>query len=92
MSNWTMDAAKTWIASALELKTGLNDNSARLGTMQTILFSVVYVENCCSLGAILAEGVDQLQERHDTHAVIGGARGRRDRVEMGGKQHAITFS
>ena len=87
-----MDAAKTWIASPLELKIGLNDNSARLGTMQAILLSIVYVENCCSPGAILAEGVDQLQERHDTHAVIGGTRGRRDRVEMGGKQYAITFS
>jgi hypothetical protein len=54
-----------------------------MGTVQTILFAIVDVEDCCSPGAILGEEVDQLHERHDTHAIICCARSRRDRVKVG---------
>jgi hypothetical protein len=63
----------------------MNENDPRVGTMQTILLPIVDIEDCCSPGAILAEEVDQLQERHDTHAIICRTRGRGDRVKMGRK-------
>lgn len=65
------------------MKRGANENNARVGTVQTIFLPIVDVEDCCSPGAILAEEVDQLQERNDTHAVICCARSRRDRVKVG---------
>ena len=54
-----------------------------MGTVQTILFPIVNVEDCCPPGAILTEEVNQLQERHDTHAIICCAKSRRDRVKVG---------
>jgi hypothetical protein len=85
-----MDVANIW--GLCYERTGVNENDARMSTMQAIFLPVVEIEHRCSPGAILAEEADQLQERHDTHAIICCARGRRDRVKMGGKEHAIIFS
>lgn len=61
-------------------------------TVEAVLFPIIDVKYCCSPRAISGQKVDHMHKGDNTHAIIGGPRSRRDRIEVGREQHGVVYS
>lgn len=62
--------------------------SVRVSTVEPILFTVIYIEDCSTPGTILGIVLDELEKGNDAHAVVSSSRRRGHGVIVGGKQDA----